>query len=157
MSSYQEKSGTSTPANEAALSPDLSRTQSPNKNTYSGDISGTLEKRRNELDVETSSQNDLKRELSSRHLQFLAIGGTIGTGLFLGTGPALSTAGPLGTLIAFTFMGTIVYSVMVSLGEMATFVPVTGSFTVYASRFVDPSLGFAMGWLYWLSCAFPFL
>jgi amino acid transporter len=56
-------------------------------------------------------------------------------------------------LIAFLFVGTIMYSVMVSLGEMATFIPVAGSFTAYASRFVDPSLGFSMGWIYWFSWA----
>ncbi|KAJ2895145.1 hypothetical protein MKZ38_006862 [Zalerion maritima] len=108
------------------------------------------------VDIEVASQRDLKRDLSSRHLQFLAIGGTIGTGLFIGTGSALASSGPLSCLIAFAFMGTIVYTVMISLGEMATFVPVTGSFTVYASRFVDPSLGFAMGWLYWFSWAITF-
>ena len=46
------------------------------------------------------------------------------------------------------------YSVMVSLGEMATYIPVPGAFTAYANRFVDPSLSFAMGWIYWFSCAY---
>lgn len=106
-------------------------------------------------DVE-AADTQLQRTLSSHHLQFLAIGGTIGTGLFLGSGTAIATAGPVSTLIAFIFVGTIVYSIMVSLGEMATFIPVPGSFTVYASRFVDPSLGFAMGWIYWFSWAMTF-
>jgi amino acid transporter len=88
----------------------------------------------------------LKRKLQSRHLQMIAIGGTIGTGLFIGSGSALSTAGPASTLIAYAFVGTLVYSVMVALGEMATFIPVSGAFTTFAARFVDPSLGFAMGW-----------
>ncbi|KAI0972672.1 arginine transporter [Xylaria arbuscula] len=98
----------------------------------------------------------LQRGLNSWHLQFIAIGGTIGTGLFLGSGKALSTAGPVGCLIAFLFVGSIVYSIMVSLGEMATFIPVAGSFTAYASRFVDPSLGFASGWIYWFSWSTTF-
>ncbi|KAI1844897.1 hypothetical protein JX266_008913 [Neoarthrinium moseri] len=106
-------------------------------------------------DIE-AADTQLKRGMQSHHLQFLAIGGTIGTGLFLGSGTALSTSGPVGTLIAFVFVGTIVFSVMVSLGEMASFIPVPGSFTVYASRFVDPSLGFAMGWIYWFSWAMTF-
>lgn len=59
----------------------------------------------------------------------------------------MSKSGPAGALIAYAFVGTIVYSVMVALGEMATFMPVPGAFTAYASRFVDPSLGFAMGWV----------
>ncbi|KAI1437973.1 arginine transporter [Xylaria sp. CBS 124048] len=101
-------------------------------------------------DVETA-EGGLKRNLNSWHLQFIAIGGTIGTGLFLGSGKALATTGPVGCLIAFAFVGSIIYSIMVSLGEMATYLPVPGSFTVYASRFFDPSLGFAMGWIYWFS------
>lgn len=86
----------------------------------------------------------------------IAIGGTIGTGLFIGSGQALATAGPAGSLIAYAFVGTLVYSVMVALGEMATYIPISGAFTVYASRFVDPSLGFAMGWIYWFSWAMTY-
>jgi yeast amino acid transporter len=85
-----------------------------------------------------------------------AIGGTIGTGLFIGSGSALSTAGPASTLIAYAFVGTLVGSVMVALGEMATYIPISGAFTQYASRFVDPSLGFSMGWIYWFSWAITF-
>ncbi|GAM82393.1 hypothetical protein ANO11243_003720 [Dothideomycetidae sp. 11243] len=98
----------------------------------------------------------LQRRLQSRHLQMIAIGGTIGTGLFIGSGSALATAGPAGALISFAFVGTLVYSVMVALGEMATFLPISGAFTAYATRFVDPSLGFAMGWIYWFSWAITF-
>ncbi|KAH9827144.1 amino acid permease [Teratosphaeria destructans] len=98
----------------------------------------------------------LKRRLQSRHLQMIAIGGTIGTGLFIGSGEALAEAGPAGALIAYTFVGTLVYSVMIALGEMATYIPISGAFTAYASRFVDPSLGFAMGWIYWFSWAITY-
>jgi yeast amino acid transporter len=83
-------------------------------------------------------------------------GGTIGTGLFIGSGGALSKSGPAGTLIGYAFVGTLVYSVMVALGEMATYIPISGAFTSYAARFVDPSLGFAMGWIYWFSWAITF-
>lgn len=74
----------------------------------------------------------LKRKLQSRHLQMIAIGGTIGTGLFIGSGGALATSGPAGTLIAYAFVGTLVYSVMVALGEMATYIPVSGKFSFTA-------------------------
>lgn len=86
----------------------------------------------------------------------IAIGGTIGTGLFIGSGSAIATAGPVGALIAYIFIGTVVYSVMISLAEIATFIPVAGAFTTYATRLVDPSLGFAMGWIYWFSWAITF-
>lgn len=83
-------------------------------------------------------------------------GGTIGTGLFIGSGESLSKSGPAGALIGFAFLGSIVFSVVVSLGEMATYIPIAGAYTTYATRFVDPSLGFAMGWIYWFSWAITF-
>ncbi|KAI1004609.1 Arginine permease [Podosphaera aphanis] len=96
---------------------------------------------------------ELKRELKARHIQMIAIGGTIGTGLFIGSGSALAMAGPAGALLAYAFVGTVVFSVMNSLGEMATYIPISGAFTKYATRFISPSLGFAMGWIYWFSWA----
>ncbi|KAK2740465.1 hypothetical protein FQN57_006092 [Myotisia sp. PD_48] len=105
---------------------------------------------------ERSSLPELQRRLRSRHLQMIAIGGTIGTGLFIGSGGAIAKAGPAGALIAYAFVGSIVFSVISSMGEMATYLPVPGGFTTYATRLVDPSLGFAMGWLYWFSWAITF-
>ncbi|EGD99774.1 lysine-specific permease [Trichophyton tonsurans CBS 112818] len=99
---------------------------------------------------------ELKRRLKSRHLQMIAIGGTIGTGLFIGSGSAVAKSGPAGALIAYAFVGSLVFSVIASLGEMATYIPIPGAFTSYATRFVDPSLGFAMGWIYWFSWAITF-
>lgn len=108
-------------------------------------------------DIETGSTGEgLSRDLHARHLQFIAIGAALGTGLFLGIGSTLANAGPGSLLIAFLFVGTIVYSVMVALGEIASYLPVSGSFTVYASRFVDPTLGFSMGWIYWFSWVITF-
>ncbi|EJD52521.1 amino acid permease [Auricularia subglabra TFB-10046 SS5] len=91
----------------------------------------------------------LKRKLQSRHLQMIAIGGIIGPGLLVGSGNALRLAGPAGILISFSLVGIIVFFVMQSLGELATLIPVSGSFTDYASRFIDPALAFALGWAYW--------
>ncbi|CAP81064.1 General amino acid permease [Penicillium chrysogenum] len=91
----------------------------------------------------------LKRQLKSRHLQMIAIGGIIGPGLLVSSGNALHEGGPAGSLISFSLVGIIVFFVMQSLGEMATLLPVTGSFTEYAERFIDDSLAFALGWAYW--------
>ncbi|RLL94353.1 hypothetical protein CFD26_102214 [Aspergillus turcosus] len=91
----------------------------------------------------------LKRHLRSRHLHMIAIGGIIGPGLLVGSGNALSKGGPAGVLISFSLVGIIVFFVMQSLGEMATLIPVTGSFTEYAQRFIDDSLAFGLGWAYW--------
>lgn len=78
-------------------------------------------------------QSDLlKRALSARQVQMIAIGGTIGTGLFLGTGKSLSTGGPASVLIAYSIVGGIVFVTMLSLGEMSAFIPVAGSFCTFA-------------------------
>jgi lysine-specific permease len=93
----------------------------------------------------------LQRSISARQLSMIAVGGAIGTGLFLASGSAIAQAGPAGALLGYAIMGLAVYCMMQSLGEMATQLPIQGSFEAYADRFVDPSLGFAAGWNYWLS------
>ncbi|KAF2670008.1 AAT family amino acid transporter [Microthyrium microscopicum] len=95
----------------------------------------------------------VERGLKSRHIQFIALGGTIGTGLFLGIGGAFAKAGPLAVLLGYTFTGCAVYAMMQCLGEMATWMPLPGAIPQYCSRYVDPALGFAVGWNYWYSCA----
>ncbi|KAF3902643.1 hypothetical protein ABW20_dc0102517 [Dactylellina cionopaga] len=96
---------------------------------------------------------ELQRRLGARHLQMIALGGTLGVGLFLASGKALSLAGPLGALIGYTCMGFVVLCVMLSLGEMTALIPIAGGITTYAGRFVDDALGFAAGWMYWMSFA----
>ena len=98
-------------------------------------------------------EGHIKRTLETRHLTMIALGGSIGTGLFIASGSAISTAGPGGSLVAYLIMGIMVYFLMTSLGEMATYIPVTGSFAAYSTKFVDPALGFAMGWNYWFNWA----
>lgn len=100
-----------------------------------------------------TAQPQLKRTLKTRHLNMIAIGGALGTGLFMASGATISTAGPGGALFAYSLIGFMVYFIMTSLGEMATYMPVSGSFETYASKFVDPAFGFAVGWNYWLSWA----
>ncbi|KAA0976029.1 amino acid permease [Paeniglutamicibacter gangotriensis] len=100
-----------------------------------------------------ASDNDLKRGLSGRHLQMIAIGGAIGTGLFVASGGTISQAGPGGALVAYALVGLMVFLLMQSLGEMAAKIPVAGSFQTFATRFVSPSFGFAIGWNYWFNWA----
>ncbi|KIL62344.1 hypothetical protein M378DRAFT_193221 [Amanita muscaria Koide BX008] len=87
--------------------------------------------------------DQVQRRLTQRH-----IAGTIGTGLFLGSGGALAKAGPLGALIAYVLVGTVAYSTVCSVGEMTTWAPVSGTFPHFAARWVDPAFGFAVGWNY---------
>jgi lysine-specific permease len=101
----------------------------------------------------TSPEHELCRGIGTRQLSMIAIGGAIGTGLFFASGSAIAQAGPGGALLAYTTMGVAVYCMMQSLGEMATQLPIAGSFEAYAERFVDPSLAFAVGWNYWFSWA----
>lgn len=89
----------------------------------------------------------LKKDLKARHISMIAIGGSLGTGLLIGTGEALSLGGPGSILIAYSFVGIIVFFTMTCLGEMATYIPLDG-YTSYASRYCDPALGFAVGYAY---------
>ncbi|KAF7542409.1 hypothetical protein G7Z17_g11599 [Cylindrodendrum hubeiense] len=98
--------------------------------------------------IETSSETALHRALKARHITMIAMGGALGTGLLLGTGKALADAGPGSVVISYTIVGLLVYVVMTALGEMAAWLPMSAGFTGYASRFCDPSLGFALGWTY---------
>ena len=97
--------------------------------------------------------NQLKRSMKSRHLLMLSLGGVIGTGLFLNVGYTINQAGPGGALIGYLFGGLILFMVMNCLGELAVYMPVTGSFQTYATRFISPSAGFSLGWMYFVGSA----
>ncbi|KAG6857761.1 hypothetical protein H0H87_004177 [Tephrocybe sp. NHM501043] len=99
------------------------------------------------------SHSKLHRGLSARQVQMIAIAGTIGTGLFLGTGRSLAKGGPASILICYCIVGFVVYITLLLLGEMATQYPVAGSFNAYATRFFSPSYGFALSWNYWFNDA----
>lgn len=99
---------------------------------------------------EVEEGHELHRDLKARHITMIAIGGALGTGLIIGSGSALATAGPASIFIAYAFVGIIVYMVMCALGEMATWIPMPDGFSGYASRFVDPCLGFGVGWTYFV-------
>ena len=104
-------------------------------------------------EIRTEEVNSTKRGLKSRHAQMLALGGTIGTALFVGSGQTLARGGPAFILGCYCFMSLVVYTVVTALTEIAAFMPVPGSsVSYYASRIVSPSFGFAVGWLYAPSC-----
>lgn len=97
-------------------------------------------------DVQTAEQYGyVQRGLKSRHIQFIALGGTIGTGLFLGIASAFANAGPLSVLLGYTITGVAVFGMMQCLGEMATWLPLPGALPQYCARYTDPALGFAVG------------
>ncbi|KAB7897546.1 amino acid permease [Rouxiella sp. S1S-2] len=95
----------------------------------------------------------LRRELKARHLTMIAIGGSIGTGLFVASGATVSQAGPGGALLSYAIIGLMVYFLMTSLGELAAFMPVSGSFSTYGAKYVEEGFGFALGWNYWYNWA----
>jgi hypothetical protein len=90
----------------------------------------------------------LDRSMKSRHLNMIAIGGSIGAGFFVGSGNALTKGGPASVLICFLISGVMIFNVVYALGELAVMYPVSGGFYTYSIRFIDPSWGFAMGWNY---------
>ncbi|MFJ8956102.1 amino acid permease [Streptomyces sp. NPDC102381] len=90
-----------------------------------------------------------KRGLGARQIQMIAIGGAIGTGLFLGAGKGISKAGP-SLILAYAVAGVVIFCIMRALGELLMYRPVSGSFSEYAREFIGPFAGFATGWTYWL-------
>lgn len=97
-----------------------------------------------------TSKSPLQRKLKSRNISMIAIGSSIGSALFVGSGSALNTGGPAGILIAWSITGFAIFTTMQSLGELSVAFPVSGGFNLYASRFIDPSVGFAVAWNYFI-------
>ena len=102
---------------------------------------------------ESKHLGTLDRKLKSRHVQFLALSGAIGTGLFVGSGQVLSLAGPLSAFISYAVTGFNLFCVINSLGEMAAWLPLPGCVPIFATRYVDEALGFTLGWNYWYQFA----
>ena len=92
----------------------------------------------------------MKRGLKLRHLHLIALGGIIGSGYFLGTGYVLSKAGP-SAIFAYLLGGIIVLSVMMCLGELAVFRPISSSFITYARDYISPAWACGVGWSYWVT------
>ena len=104
-------------------------------------------------DAPDTAESGLRRSMGPRHLIMIAMGGVIGSGLFLSSGYTISQAGPLGAVIAYLVGAFVVYLVMACLGELAIAYPVSGAFHIYAARSIGPATGFTTAWLYWLCWA----
>jgi len=148
--SFNEK-GTNSPGNGSHLHPeaqDKEKRTSTATGTYEADDSTPYR----DLEADNVARAPgLSRQMKNRHIAMISIGGVIGTGLFLGTSTALQNGGPIGLLLGYVAMGSIVYCVMISLGEMIAYLPIEGGHIKLAERFVNPAMSFTMGWNYWYS------
>jgi len=95
-----------------------------------------------------TEQTGLQRHLKVRHIRLMALGSTIGVGLFLGSASAIQIAGP-SILLGYLLAGIVAFIVLRTLGEMAVHEPVAGSFAAYANTYVGPLAGYMVGWGYW--------
>lgn len=91
----------------------------------------------------------LQRQLTPRHITFMALGMCIGAGLFLGSASTIKLAGP-SVLVAYLFGGAMIFVIMRALGEMAAHEPIAGSFSAYAHKYLGPFAGYLTGWNYWV-------
>lgn len=97
-----------------------------------------------------AEQVGYKQSLNRRHVQMIAIGGAIGTGLFLGSASRLHSTGPA-LLLSYAFVGVIAYFLMRALGELVLHRPTSGAFVSYMREFFGEKAAFVTGWLYWLN------
>ena len=101
------------------------------------------------LSEQKSTDNHRRRSLSERHVNMIAFSATIGIGLFLQSGKILYLIGPGGAVLAYLIMGTLLWSANASLGEMTAIFPVKGPIIDFPARYLDESIGFAVGWMAW--------
>lgn len=116
-----------------------------NEKTYDNEDLTELQR----INIQTAS-SPLQRKLKNRHIQMIAIASSIGLGLLIGTGSALHTGGPAALLISWSITGVAILCTIQAMAELAVTFPISGSFNVYASKFIDPSVGFAVAWNYFL-------
>ena len=101
--------------------------------------------------METST--GLKRTMKTRAAIMAGVGGTIGTGLFLSSGDVLHNAGPGGAIVAYLIGGLIIWLMTTCLGELSTAMPVSGSLQAYSTEYINPAMGFTIGWVNWFGAA----
>lgn len=111
-----------------------------------------LDKGNHESNVEIREDQGFHKALKPRQVQMIAIGGAIGTGLFLGAGGRLAVAGP-SLIFVYSLCGFFAFLVLRALGELIMHRPTSGSFVSYAREFYGEKMAFAVGWMYWLNWA----
>lgn len=100
-----------------------------------------------------NSSKGLKRSMSTKAAVMTGVGGTIGTGLFLSSGDVIATAGPGGAIVMYIIGGIMVWLMTTCLGEMCAAMPVSGHLQAFGTEFLNPSLGFTLGWVNWVGAA----
>lgn len=120
------------------------------KGNYAARLGLTAESFRqaNSDNLKGDVSDHLQKQLKPRHVHMIAIGGAVGTGLFVGTGGALASGGPGSVLLCFLVVGAMLFNVLYALGELSVMYPVVGGTYIYSSRFIDSAWGFAAGWNY---------
>jgi amino acid permease len=103
------------------------------------------------IEGDYGAESELKRSLSTRHMSMIALGSSIGMGLWLGAGKSLVNGGPVALFIAYIIAGTMVWCVSHSIGELAVMYPVPSALIQWSAKFVGKPAGFSLGWAYWCS------
>lgn len=143
-------------SSEDIVATEIQEIKSSNNN-YEGQLTGWAAfkdgfKRNN---VASQKQGELKKSLSTRHIVMIALSTGVGTGLLVGSGKSLSKAGPGGLLVGFAIISVMVFFVIDAAGELAVaYGNLNGGFNAYPRKFIDDSVGFAVGWNYaiqWLT------
>lgn len=138
--------GTYAGRQQATATHDLSDKGDSEKDVHSADVTEGYATEQGGTTQTPGAQTALQRHLGARHMQMIAFGGAIGTGLFVGSGGTLQSGGPGFLIIDFCLIGLMLFCVVMSIGELASTLPVSGSFASYSTRFLDPAWGFAMGY-----------
>ncbi|KAK4867383.1 hypothetical protein LT330_000893 [Penicillium expansum] len=130
----------------------LGNEDTPDIHEFTKDVKATMQDPEAPIKPEDEYVGDfeeistVRQGLHQRHIQMIALAGTIGTGLFLSSGRAISRSGPLGAFLGYLVMGCVAGTVTLAVGEMGTLVPLNGGIVRYAEYFVDPALAFANGY-----------